>query len=111
MKKSSLLLAVMVTALLAGCTAGPSYLSRTVDDWQNNNYEKDPLITSILSQPFIPLYDLGKFVGGVVDVIILNPIQFWGFDVWDNEGAAHIHDNPAGVRDPWFDRWFHEGGE
>ena len=110
MKKSSLLLAVMVAALLAGCTAGPSYLSRTVDDMQNNNYEKDPLITSILSD-VIPVYGFGKFVGGIVDYVVLNPIQFWGWDVWDGEGASHMHTNPAGVRDPWFPRWFDEGGE
>lgn len=107
MRKGSWLLALAAVSLIAGCTAGPSYLSRTVDDWQNTQYEKEPLLTGVLSD-VIPLYTLGEALGMIGDWLILNPVQFWGFDVWKKQGASFMHTNPAGIKEQWFPRWFHD---
>ena len=101
MKKGALVLGVVALALLVGCSAGPSYLSRTVDDMQNNNYEKDPLVTSLLSD-VLPVYPIVKFFAAIPDVLVLNFWQFWRYDVWDKEGTAFVHENPEGKRTPWF---------
>ena len=86
---------------LAGCFSGPSYLYRSVDDAQNNSYKDHPLGTAVLTD-VLPIYPLVKFLALIPDVLILNPVQFWGFDIWRGEGAAFKHDNPTSVEEPWF---------
>ena len=93
---------VLVAALfLSGCMTGPSYLSRSVDDAWNNSYKEMPLGTAIISD-VIPIYPLVLLLALIPDIAILNPIQFWGFDVWKGKGAAFKHDNPSGAPKPFF---------
>ncbi len=102
--RSLVVLALLAAlAVTAGCASGPSSLSRSVDDWQNNNYEKDPLVTGLLTD-VLPFYPFVKVLAAIPDVLVLNPVQFWGHDVWDGEGAAFVHDNPEGKRKPWFEK-------
>ena len=86
---------------LNGCISGPSYLSRTVDDSMNKSYAESPIATAAITD-FIPVYPFVKFLAWIPDVLILNPIQFWGFDVIDGKGAAFRHENPGTTKEPWF---------
>lgn len=86
---------------LSGCTSGPSYLTRTVDDWQNKQYAENPLLTGVISD-VIPGYTLAKIIAAVPDILILNPIQFWCVDLWKAEGVAFQHKNPGRNHAPWF---------
>lgn len=99
--KKRLFTAVVPVLMLAGCAVGPNHLANSVHDWQNKNYEKDPLVTGVLTQ-VIPVYPICAFLGGFVDVVALNPVQFWGTDVWAGEGAAFTHEQPAKEHTPWF---------
>jgi len=99
--KTRLLAAVVPVVLLAGCSAGPSYLRRSVDDYQNKHYETDPLVTGVLSD-VVPVYPIAYFLGTVGDWIVLNPVQFWGWDVWKGEGASFTHENPERTHSTWF---------
>ncbi len=67
----------------------------------NNTYKETPIGAGILTE-VLPVYPLVKALAWIPDVLILNPVQFWGFDIWRAEGAAFRHKNPAGARDPWF---------
>ncbi len=101
MKKRLVLLSLLSLLLLSGCLTGPSYLSRSVDDSMNNSYKDSPMGTALLTE-VLPVYPVLRFLAWIPDVLILNPVQFWGVDVWRGEGAAFMHDNPIGARDPWF---------
>lgn len=92
---------VAVLFLAVGCASGPSYLSRSVDDWQNTNYEADPLVTALLTD-VVPFYPVVGILAAIPDWIVLNPVQFWGYDVWSGEGTAFTHENPEVERSPWF---------
>ena len=88
--------------MLAGCTSGPRYLSNSVWDHQNKAYKDAPLTTALVTD-VLPIYPIVGFVGGAVDWLVLNPVQFWGSDVWEGKGASFTHDNPAGdPKTPWF---------
>jgi hypothetical protein len=101
MRKGLVVVSLLAILVVAGCQSGPSYLSRSVDDWQNNNYEKQPLVTMLLTD-VVPFYPVVKILAMVPDVLILNPVQFWGHDVWDGVGSAFVHDNPEGTKKHWF---------
>lgn len=101
MKKRLVLLPLLALLVLSGCLTGPSYLSRSVDDMMNNQYKDSPLGTALLAD-VIPVYPLIKGLAWIPDILILNPVQFWASDIWQGEGAAFVHDNPFGARDPWF---------
>jgi hypothetical protein len=92
---------VLCASVLFGCMTGPSYLSRWVDDEHNKNYQTSPLFTGVITD-VVPLYPLAKFLVFIPDVLILNPVQFWGFDIWRGEGAPFRHSNPSGGKEPWF---------
>ena len=109
MRKSFLVLCACT--LLAGCLSGPNYLRNTWDDHWNNQYESNARITGVLSS-VLPWYPVVSVLASIPDVVVLNTVQFWKDDVWgDNQGAAFVHENPAGVQDTWFPHWFDEGGE
>ena len=99
MLKGLLLLALAV--MMVGCFSGPNHLTRSVDDWQNKNYEKSPWATTLLTQ-IVPMYPVVKMLAAIPDVIVLNPGQFWGYDAWDGVGVGFIHDNPEGKKKAWF---------
>ena len=83
----------------SGCSAGPNHMWRTVDDWQNINYEKNPLATGFFTD-IVPFYPVVKVLVAIPDIVFLNPIQFWVWDVWTGVGAAHVHKNPQGTKKP-----------
>ena len=83
----------------AGCASGPSYLSRSVDDWQNTNYQKNPLVTGIFTD-VVPFFPIVEGLAEIPDRLVLNPIQFWGYDIWSGEGRAFTHENPEQERHP-----------
>lgn len=100
----SIFFLMILAFALSGCLAGPSPLRRKVDDLRNRNYEKNPLATSFFSS-VLPIYGLMKASGSFVDVLVINPVQFWGHDVWRDSGTAYTHQNPEGVVKIW--PWMH----
>lgn len=86
---------------LTGCMSGPSYLSRSVDDSWNKAYADSPFGTALISD-VIPIYPIVHVLAWIPDFLILNPIQFWIFDVEDGKGAGFQHSNPAGSKKPFF---------
>lgn len=97
--KRSLALAALGAASFAfsSCVAGPNQLSRTWDTHVNQKYSEDSWIHGALLQNIIPVYG---FVGAVMafgDVVIVNPVYFWGEDVWDRKGTAYVYDQVTGA--------------
>ena len=96
-----LLLCALLAVFAAGCACGPNHLSRTVDDWQNVKYEENPALVWALTD-VIPAIPFVKFVAAVPDVLVLNPVQFWGYDVWASHGVGFTHKQPQGDKEVWF---------
>ena len=101
MRGTSCIVCFVLLLFVAGCTAGPNYLTNTADGWRNRNYEKNPILTGVCTD-IIPLYGLVIIPCVLIDTWILNPVQFWGFDVYSGKGAAFRHKNPEKNRKPWF---------
>ena len=95
------LLALAALVAMPGCLSGPSYLSRSVDDLQNRHYADSPFGSALLTD-VLPVYPVLKFLAAVPDYLLLNPVQFWGFDVWDGEGAAFDHKDPSSAKVPFW---------
>lgn len=94
-------IALSAVLTLSACMTGPSYLSRSVDDAWNKSYAESPVGTAIISD-VIPVYPLIHVLAWIPDVLILNPIQWWGFDIWAGEGAGFRHDQPKTSKKPFF---------
>ena len=83
---------VMITLIaattlgIAGCSSGPSQLSRSVDDWDNQLYVQSPWMDSILH--LVPVIPVMKLAGGTVDLLFINPWYFWTDDAWDSKGTG-----------------------
>ena len=101
MPRKSTLLAFSLLLFLTGCTCGPSYLTRTVDDWQNKDYVENPVRAGVISD-ILPGYFLLKVLAAIPDYLILNPVQFWAVDIWKGKGVGFSHQNPETREDPWF---------
>jgi len=102
-----LLLCSLVVMFCAGCACGPNYLSRSVDDWQNKKYEESPALVWALTD-VLPAIPLVKGLAAIPDVLVLNPVQFWGSDVWEGRGVGFEHDNPAADKEPWFPKFLEQ---
>jgi hypothetical protein len=87
----------LVVFLLAGC-AGQFYAFRTVDDFANDLYVKNPTLTQAFY--YIPAIPLCMFVGFSVDFAALNPWTFWTKDVWRSRGTAFRHESAGGAALP-----------
>jgi hypothetical protein len=94
-------LALSLTLAATSCTAGPSHLVRTVDDWQNKGYAENPVLTGVISD-VLPAYAVLKVFAAIPDYLILNPIQFWTVDLWKGKGSAFQHSNPEATHRPWY---------
>lgn len=92
MKK--LLLLSIALAFISACSAGPSKLSRQFDDYRNQKYVDSSWGATIITD-IIPIYPIVGLGATIIDVVILNPIQFWGTDAWQKNGQGFIHSNPA----------------
>ena len=101
MRRTLRVLAFAFCLSASGCMTGPSYLWRWVDDEQNKNYAESPGFTAMVTDVF-PIYPIIKALAWIPDFLILNPVQFWGFDIWRGKGAPFQHDNPMGGEQPWF---------
>lgn len=89
MRRIGLTLATLaVVLLLAGC-AGPFYAFRTVDDFANDLYVKNPTLTQAFY--YVPAIPLCMFVGFAVDFAALNPWAFWTKDIWRGRGTPFRH--------------------
>ncbi len=104
MKKTLFTLMLVGALATSACRSGPSHLSYSVDDWRNQNYVEDPAMTGLFTD-VIPFYPVVTLLAGIPDWLILNPVQFWGGDVWEGAGAGFYHENPASdPKTPWFHR-------
>jgi len=77
-----------------GCITGPFQLSRSVDDFHNDLYAKQPILAAVLS----PFLWTGYWIAGVVDEIVVNNYYFWGHDVWAGKGTAYKHTDAENPR-------------
>ena len=92
----SLVMACVMT-LASGCVAGPNRLSRTWDDYANQQYTQNAWVTQILST-IIPVYPIVGCVMGIGDVIVVNTYTFWAKDAFNNnKGTGYVHTNPTGT--------------
>lgn len=72
-------LAVVVLVAISGC-GGPFKLSRTFDDWRNQQYVNDPwLWGNILSTS---IFNFVSGILGFVDMVALNLYDFWAKSAW-----------------------------
>jgi hypothetical protein len=97
--KKLLAAAILATSatVLSGCMSGPMRLTRTWDDYVNQKYTESSWIHGALLQDILPVYPIVGFVMSLGDVIVMNPIQFWGKDAWDGKGTGYDHKNPEGA--------------
>lgn len=107
---ATLALAATTLATTTSCNSGPKQLSRTWDTKVNQMYSEDAYIHGALLQDILPVYPLVGFAAAIGDALILNPIQFWGTDVWDGKGTAYEYKQPAdaartvtGFRPTWME--------
>ena len=92
--------AVLLALTCSGCMTGPSYCQNRVADLFDGVYKDEPLAAGALTD-VIPARLICTVFAFIPDFLILNPIQFWGFDVWRREGAPYKHKNPPG-KVAWF---------
>jgi hypothetical protein len=95
------LLAVPVL-MLAGCMGGPGPWHNKVGDYWNQQYQDEPVLTSVLS--VIPVYPFVYFIAWIPDAIVFNLVQFWGYDAMDKKGAAFVHENTKDPEKAWYDQ-------
>lgn len=87
MKKIALLLALVLVVVVGTGCYGPMKLTRSVDDWGNEEYVKSPWLGQLVGLAA----SVAMPVTSVIDSIILNPISFWGTDVGAGKGTPFMH--------------------
>jgi len=99
MKKSILagLAVAFALSFTSGCASGPNRVSYTWQEWRDQKYSESAWIHGALLQDIIPVYGIGTLIAGLGDLLIFNPVQFWGTDAWDNRGTVFTKSN---VEDP-----------
>jgi hypothetical protein len=95
-------LLLALTVLLPGCISGPSYLSNSVRDTRNKSYVESPVGTAIITD-IIPIYPIVEFFAAIPDVLVINPVQFWGYDIWSERGTGFRHKNPLDTGSSWIE--------
>ena len=94
-----LVITVCIAALLLtvpGCW-GPMQLTRGFDDWVNQQYVDGPWLAQLMF--YLPIIPIAFTVTGVIDLLILNVLDFWGESAFRGTGTPYMHRNPA-VPDP-----------
>ena len=61
---------------------------------RNKSYAEMPVGTAFLTD-VLPVYPLIETLAFVPDLLLINPIQFWGFDIWRGKGTVFQHESPA----------------
>ncbi|MFY9344664.1 MAG: hypothetical protein WAT39_19380 [Planctomycetota bacterium] len=82
-------LALVLSASLAACAAGPHQLRRSVDDWDHKTYVNSPWWNAALW--LVPVIPVGHAVAMVGDFLITDPWAFWCEDAWDGTGTGYKH--------------------
>lgn len=101
MKRLMIAVVLTATTVLAGCYSGPNYLQRSLDDAVDSLYHDYPLGSGIVNDVFY----VGPFLGHLAqigDMAILNPIQFWGSDIWTGQGAVTPRTFTDSEKSPFF---------
>jgi hypothetical protein len=88
--------------MLAGCMGGPGPWHNKVGDYWNEQYQEQPVLTSVLS--VIPVYPFVYFIAWIPDALVFNLVQFWGYDAMDGKGAAFVHQNTKDPEKAWYDK-------
>ena len=90
MKRSTLFGSLALAGLLclSSCQSGPKRLTRSWDNYTNQQYAKDSWVHGALLQDILPVYPIVGFVAGISDALIVNPYFFWLHDVADRKGTA-----------------------
>lgn len=85
------LLVVVALCLVTATTAcwGPNQVSRWVDDWTNQVYVDSPWLAQLLY--YIPVFGIATVVAGVADIVVTNPIDFWGKSAFRGKGTGFEH--------------------
>ncbi|MCA8981596.1 MAG: hypothetical protein H6831_01675 [Planctomycetes bacterium] len=99
MKKSILggLAVAFALSFTTGCNSGPNRVQYTWDTWRDTKYSENAWIHGALLQDVIPVYPFVGFIAAIGDVLIFNPVQFWGTDAWDNTGTVFTKTNVEGA--------------
>ena len=86
MKKTLAALALGGALISTSCAAGPHQLQRTVDDFDHQLYQENPLLNGVLW--VIPVIPFAYFGASIVDFFVTDAYHFWGKDVWRGEGTT-----------------------
>lgn len=89
---------IVIVGLLSACASGPRQLSRTWDDYVNQNYTENAWVHGALLQDILPVYGLVYFGAGIIDYLFVNPYYFWSQDAWDNRGTGFEHGSLSGTK-------------
>jgi len=87
--------ALFLALVCSGCVTGPSHCGNKVNDFFDGIYKDEPVLAGAMTD-VVPVYFLAKVVAFIPDFLVLNPVQFWAFDIWRGEGAPYKHKNPPG---------------
>ncbi|MHC4922589.1 MAG: DUF3332 family protein [Planctomycetota bacterium] len=96
MKRNLVLIVLLIVfaVVSTGCMAGSWAASETVDDWAAGVYADDAYIGTVV---YVFVWPIGKWLGGIVDMVVTNNVDWWGYDVWDGKGTTFNHaDAPNG---------------
>jgi hypothetical protein len=81
--------------VLVGTTAcfGPFSWTRGFDDWANQNYVDSPWLMQLMFYTLLlpAVYTITE----VIDIVILNTLDFWGESAFRGTGTPYIHKNPS----------------
>ena len=91
MRKFALIVSLLACLGLSGCYAGPHQLKRTVDDWDQKTYVKQPWVNAVLW--VVPVFPILHFGAGLGDFFVVDAWTFWAKDAWDGKGTGFRHYN------------------
>ena len=90
MRKTAIVLTLVLAVLLGGCVAGPHQLFRTVDDWDQELYVNSPWLDAVLW--IIPVVPFARFGAMIGDTLITDAYAFWFKDAFSGgKGTGFRH--------------------
>ncbi len=81
-------MALLVLLSVTGCW-GPMKITRQFDDWANQMYCDSPWLSQLLL--YIGVFGIGFWVTQLVDMLVLNIIDFWGESAFRGYGTPFTH--------------------
>jgi len=86
-----LIVALLSFAIVSsGCVAGSWAARETVDDWAASTYADNTLVGTVV---YVFVWPVGTWLGSIVDMVVINNVDFWGHDVWDGTGTTFGHED------------------